>query len=105
VFDVNTLTLGEIAKVEQLSGQPIVSIGDQAAPKGAALAALAMVIKRRTGDPRFSWDAAQNLTMAEAMEIVGLDDDDLKAAQASDEDGDKSEEGKARPPAPRTRRK
>lgn len=104
MFDVNTLTLGEIAKVEQLSGQAIVSIGDTSAPKGKALAALAMVIKRRTGTPQFSWDDAQNLTMTEAMEVVGLSEADLEAA-SGDADAGEGEEVGDNPPAKRRPRK
>ncbi|MFD1505258.1 hypothetical protein FE374_09385 [Georgenia yuyongxinii] len=71
MIDINRLTLGEIAKVEELSGQPISTIGDEKAPKGLALAALAFVAKRRE-DAKFSWNAAQELTIEDANTILGL---------------------------------
>lgn len=75
-IDINSLTLGEIAKFEDLSNQSIQVLGNAESPKGRALAALAFIIKRRTGDPHFTWQAAQELTMDEANEILGLADDD-----------------------------
>lgn len=87
------LTLGEIALIEKLSGQPITALDDATAPKGAALAALVMVAKRRD-DPRFTWNAAQAFTLSEAYEILGIDpdadevSDDDAIAEAFADDGD-----------------
>lgn len=72
MIDVSKLTLGEVAKIEELSGMPISAIGDDDRPKGLAMAALAFVAKRRE-DPKFSWNAAQGLTTEEANEILGAD--------------------------------
>lgn len=75
------LTLGEIATVESLSGQPIDAIGDAEAPKGKYLAALAFVAKKRH-NPDFTFDNALDLGMDEAMsivnEVMGDEDDDPK---------------------------
>ena len=49
-LNINSLTLGEVAKVEELSGLPFSSIAEDDKPKGLALAALAFVAKRRV-DP------------------------------------------------------
>lgn len=73
-LDLQKLTLGEVAKVEELSGQPISAIGDEDKPKGLAMAALAFVAKRRE-DPKFSWNAAQELTFDDAQAILGLTED------------------------------
>lgn len=70
-LDINRLTLGEVAKVEELSGMPISAIGDDERPKGNALAALAFVAKRRE-DPKFTWNQAQGLTLDEAQDILGM---------------------------------
>lgn len=70
-LNVNRLTLGEVAKVEELSGMPISAIGDDDRPKGLALAALAFVAKRRE-DPKYSWNQAQGLTLDEAQDILGM---------------------------------
>jgi hypothetical protein len=71
MIDVNSLTLGEVAKVEELSNLPITKFSTEDAPKGLALAALAFIWKKRT-DPKFSWNAAQALTMEQANEILGV---------------------------------
>lgn len=70
-LNMNQLTLGEVAKVEELSGMPIGEIGDETKPKGYALAALAFVAKKRQ-DPGFTWQAAQDLTFDEVQELLGL---------------------------------
>ena len=85
-LDISRLTLGEVAKVEELSGLAISAIGDDAAPKGRALAALAFVAKRRE-DPKFSWNDAQLLTFDEAQAILGIGDQD----QDQDPDGEEAE--------------
>lgn len=75
MIDVNSLTLGEVAKVEDLSGQPIAAFADEDKPKGLALAALAFVWRKRQ-DPTFKWNDALGLTLAEANEILGIGEDD-----------------------------
>lgn len=82
MFDINRLTLGEVAKIEELSGMPISEIGNDDKPKGLALAALAFVAKRRQ-DPKFSWNDAQSLTFDEANEILGLDATDEQEEDAA----------------------
>lgn len=74
-FDIEKLTLGEVAKVEELSGQSITAIAEDDSPKGNALAALAWVAKHRE-DPKFTWNQARGLTFAEANEILGMGDDE-----------------------------
>lgn len=74
-LDVEKLTLGEVAKVEELSGQSIAEIGNDTAPKGKALAALAFVTKKRE-DPSYSWNDAMSLTFDQAQEILGMNDDE-----------------------------
>lgn len=93
MFDINKLTCGEVAKIEDLSGQAITNIGDDGAPKGLMLAALAMIAKRRE-DPSFSWNKAQELTFAEASALIGAGD------ATEEESGDPLEES-----APGTRSK
>lgn len=75
MFDVNALTLGEVAAVEDLSGSPIDTI--ESGPKGKTLAALAYVIKRRT-NPEFKFKDALDLTFTEANEILGFTEEDPK---------------------------
>lgn len=75
MIDIQRLTLGEVAKIEELSGQSISSIGDDNSPKGKTLAALAFVAKKRE-DPKFTWNDALGLELDEANKIIGLDDGD-----------------------------
>ena len=72
---INRLTLGDVAMVEELSGMSIASMGDEDAPKGKLLAALAYVTKRKS-EKDFTFQDALNLTMDEVTEIIGLDDEE-----------------------------
>lgn len=74
-MDVNKLTLGEVAKVEELSGQSLRGFGDDTQPMGKMLAALAFVVMRRT-DPKFTWNDALGLSIDEAQAAVGFTGDD-----------------------------
>jgi hypothetical protein len=70
-LDFTRLTLGEVAKLEQLSGLSLDRIGDEDAPKGKLLAAMAYVASRRRGAP-LEWEMCLDLTVAEANELLGL---------------------------------
>lgn len=76
-MDINTLTLGEVAKIEELSGQPLASLSDEAAPKGKLMTALAFVIKRRQ-DPKYTMIQAEGLRMADIQELLADDGDQAK---------------------------
>lgn len=76
-MDINTLTLGEVAKIEELSGQPLASLSDDQAPKGKLMAALAFVIKRRQ-DPKFTMVQAEALHMADIQALLADDGDQAK---------------------------
>ena len=76
-MDIQNLTLGEIAKVEEVSGRAFADISDETAPKGALMAALALVIKRRE-NPKFSLEDAQALTMNDITELLSKDDESKK---------------------------
>ena len=81
MFDVNALTLGEVATVEDLGGSPIDTI--ESGPKGKILAALAYVIQRRT-NPDFKFKDALELTFVEANEILGFTDEDSEEEDPKD---------------------
>lgn len=98
-MDISRLTLGEVAKIEELSGQPISRLGEEDAPKGAVLAALAFVAKRRE-NPKFTWNDAQALTFDEANAILNLTSDDDAGEEPDPTEGDD-----APTPSPRTRAK
>lgn len=73
-FDFDTLTLREVSIIEDLSGQSIEAIANVDKPKGKSLAAIVMVIKRRTGSPKFTFNEAMDVPLNEAYELLGDDD-------------------------------
>jgi len=81
MFDYSTLTLGEVAFIEDLSGLSISAIADDEMPKGKAMAAIATVLKRRSGHPDFKFNDALNLTMAEINELMGTEEDEDEAGE------------------------
>ncbi len=97
---IDSLTLGEIAKVEELSGQSVNGLADDNAPKGKMLAAMAFVVKRRS-DREFTWNDAMGLTMEQANAIIAPEDD----ADATDEPEDGDEPDPTEPKTPARRRK
>lgn len=68
-MDINSLTLGEVAKVEELAGISVEGMADDSKPKGKLLAAFIFVMKRRE-DPGFTWEAALSIPLAEANELL-----------------------------------
>ena len=78
-MDIKNLTMGEISKVEELSGLPLAALAEDDKPKGKLMAALALVIKRRE-DPKFTLEMANQMTMAE---ITALLSDDSEAEKNS----------------------
>ena len=84
-FDFESLTMREVSLIEELAGQSISAIADETTPKGKALAALAMVAKRRAGFPGFTFNEASAMTLAEVNELLGTSDDE---ADADPEGGD-----------------
>lgn len=76
-MDIKNLTMGEISKVEELAGLPIGALADDDKPKGKLMAALAFVIKRRE-DPKFTLEAANNMTMDEINALLLGDGDSVK---------------------------
>lgn len=81
-FDFNKLTLGEVAAIEDLGGQSIAMIAEDDTPVGKPLAAIAMVIKRRTGDPTFTFNQALAMPMDEATALLASDDGDEISGEA-----------------------
>lgn len=75
-MDIKTLTLGEVAKVEELARAPLGWLGDDQHPQGMLMAAVAFVVKRRE-NVSFTFADAQNLTFDDLNEIIGEQPDDL----------------------------
>lgn len=98
MFDITALTLGEVDKVESLSGLAVSAMDNDEAPKGKLLAALAFVAKRRAQlaageSPSFTWADALNLTMDEANSLLGFTGDDAETVPAEVEDEDEDPTG------------
>lgn len=77
-FDIEDLTLGEVSEIERISGQSIKSLSKGNAPQGITMAAIVMVVKRRTEGRSFSLIDAQKVTLKEFSLILGDDDDTPK---------------------------
>jgi hypothetical protein len=68
-MDISKLTLGELAKIEELGGMSIDSFGDEGKPKMKMLIALAYVIKRRE-DKNVTLLQIENMTSDEVTTII-----------------------------------
>lgn len=79
-MDINSLTVGEVARIEQLASAPIGALADDNKPKGLLMAAFAFVVKYRT-NPEFTWDEALNLSLTDVNALLGLDADSDPKAQ------------------------
>lgn len=80
---LDQLTLREIQIVEKQAGTAITAMQNETAPKGAMMAALVWVIKKRE-DPSFTWEQALDTPMDEASAIIG-DDDSTDAPDPTNE--------------------
>lgn len=68
-FDIDHFTLGEIAQLEELSGQSLSDFSSDSAPKARFLTALAYLAKRRQ-DPSFTFSQAEALTLTDLNKIL-----------------------------------
>jgi hypothetical protein len=78
---MNRLTIGEVAKLEQLSGQAMDELFAAGQPKGLAMAAMVFVIQKRT-NPELTWEEVLNIPLDDLQSIFGEgteEDDDPKS--------------------------
>lgn len=73
-FDFESLTIGEVETIEQISGSPIDALMDDKALKGKALKAVVFVVKKRE-NAMFTLEDAAKLSFKEAMGIISSGDD------------------------------
>ena len=66
---MKALTIGEIAKVEELSGLSATQFESEDSPKAMLLAAMAYVVKRRE-DPKAKFTDVLDMDMEEVSNIV-----------------------------------
>ncbi|MBT1542013.1 hypothetical protein KK103_09585 [Curtobacterium flaccumfaciens pv. flaccumfaciens] len=74
-FDIDSLTLGEIARVEDIAKMSIKRFSDPDSYVGRMTAAIVYVVKRREV-PAFQFDQALDMTQSEVNELLNLDGDD-----------------------------
>lgn len=75
-MDIKSLTLGEVAKAEELAGAPLGWLGDDNKPQGKLMAAVAFVIKRRE-DNKFTFAQALDMTFDDLDSIIGEQPNEL----------------------------
>lgn len=73
-FDFESLTIGEVETIEQISGSPIDSLMDDKALKGKALKAVVFVVKKRE-NAMFTLEDAAKLSFKDAMGIINPGED------------------------------
>ena len=95
-LDMSSLTLGEVATIEDLAGVPLSAI--ETAPQGKFLAALVMIVKRRSGEPTFTFNQALAIPMDEAQQLLGFDTPEPA------EDSPEGKDGSGRKSAPAKKR-
>ena len=62
-IDLDSLTIGEVIEIEEITGLAMDAMQDPAAPKGKMLQAMAFISRRRT-DPDFTIEDALNLKLS-----------------------------------------
>lgn len=89
MFDFTTLTGKEVALIEELSGLPLDSLGNENAPKAKLLGSIILVAKRREGEKAITFNKVMDMTITEMTEYLGLNDE---VDEDSDEGKDDSSE-------------
>jgi len=69
VFDLSTLTLGELADFEEVTGRDPMSLPDSWRPNARDLVAFGWIIGRRR-DPAFTLEDARNLRPEDLVDMV-----------------------------------
>lgn len=74
-FDFESLTIGEVETIEQISGSPIDALMDDKALKGKSLKAVTFIIKKRE-NAMFTLEDAAKLSFKDAMALLNAGDDE-----------------------------
>lgn len=85
-IDFNSMNLDEVEQIEALTGRGIDSIMADGAPRGRAFKAIIFVMMKRT-NPAFTFEDAGKLSMTEAAEMFGGDDEEKKAPEGNKREG------------------
>lgn len=76
-MDIQNLTLGEIARIEEIAEQPIGDLANDSKPRARLMSALAFVLKKRE-DPKFTLEDAKALTMSDIEQLLAGEESDAK---------------------------
>jgi hypothetical protein len=76
-MELSKLTLGDIAKIEAYANLPISAISDEVVGATKLRIGLAWAIKKQS-DPKFTFEMAEALTMADVNDLIGEDEEDSK---------------------------
>lgn len=68
---IETLTIGELRKVEEVSGLPMTKFDDPDSPKAGFMIGIAYVLKRRE-DPKVKLSDIENMTGDEINDLIGV---------------------------------
>jgi|GEM_PF-3380359 len=90
-MDLDRITLGEVATIEDLSGMSLDRFGQDGAPRGKFLAAMVYVQSRRWAEP-MTWKECLDMPAPDASDYLGLSGDDEDDAQEADEDAEGQED-------------
>lgn len=72
-MNVNTMTIGEIAKVEELSGQSVTVMADDAQPKAKLMMAIAFVLLKRD-NPKVKLAEVEAMTLDQINEVISFNE-------------------------------
>jgi hypothetical protein len=72
-FDFESLTLGEVEIIENLTGESIDQAFGTGKPKGKALKSFIWVVMKRN-NPKFTIEEASNYTLSQALAMVEGDE-------------------------------
>ena len=74
-MDIQSLTAGEISRLEKLIGRSMTTFTDEDKPQADVLAGFAYLIKHRE-DKSFTFEQALALTLTELNEIISPDSEE-----------------------------
>lgn len=73
-FDINDLTIGEVADIEEATGKSISTLFDGSGSQARTLQAVIWIVRRRE-DPTLTLEQAGNMTFTEMNSMLELSND------------------------------
>ena len=72
-FDINDLTIGEVADIEEATGKSITSLFEEGTSQARVMQAIIWVARRRE-EPKLTFAEVGNMTFAEMNESFAIED-------------------------------